>query len=1101
MKVAGAGRRKLWLPWIALFLAGGSARADWQNFLAGRDGLAHNNVRSVLEDGAGALWFGTLAGASRYDGLRWVTEADSLPDPVVLAMCQDSAGALWFGTERGGLARFAADRWRHFDAGNVLPRNHVLAVFADHAGDVWIGTPGGATRYQPGKDAWTTDSLGLVHPFVWSFTEDQARTIWAATPRGVSWLDDTRSGWQTFPAGLPGPPRDSVFAAARDRSGSLWFGTTHGVYRYAGGLWTRFSSDSGLACDTVRIIVPDHAGGVWLGGDRGGVTHFDGETWRIPAGPQLGIVDALWVDRSRNLWIGTRSAGLFRYDGVDWHTYLSRSTDCGCTRTSPSSSSDFVLGSNSIQGMLQDHAGDLWFATTCGGAGHLARTGRWAEVRRRDVPISDSLATLFEDRSGSLWFGSRGAGLARLDGARASWRVFTRREGLASDTVFTVFQDHAGELWVGTATGVSRFDGTSWRNSLTGPGGIEVRQVVEDRGGNLWFRTSAGLYRLDLARSALTRLGVPDLAGDEVTALLCSTDGRIWVGSYSGLATYNGTGWTVFTSFGLDSDAGIFALLEDHAGRIWAGLGSGAARYDPGSASWTPYSQEILGNVGPVMGLFEDDLQTLWLSTSVGLLRFNEDSWHKYDQGDGLATNVIEGVLQDRRGHLWFGSRCGLTRHEPDHTAPQTIFISSVPRPVTPSRSASVVFGAAYGEAADVEFSHSWDGGAWSAWTSATTWAMEDIPDGFHTFEVRTRDWSRNVDPTPATFTFEVDATPPAAVVSAPRGPVTGLLEIRGTAADPRFRRYRIDARVAGGQWSGPGAVAIDSSTTPVTDGTLARWDTRSMPDGRYELRLTVLDELGLVGSSQVEVIVDNEAPSADVTSPRRIPVLVGGDVYTTNAEVHLYFPPHAFEQDADVSIAPIDPSPATTGASPSSRLTPDYEISWSASRLLKAAAMDFAVPEAAIEAGGSPAIYMRREEGWVRVGGTLDAWRQNVAAPLAEPGRYALFLDEGTASAPGGISEVRLTPRVFSPGGVLPSREVAISFNLARAASTTVTVYNRAGRRVREVLRGVPLGAGANLVRWDGRGADGDIVTAGIYVIAVEGNGHLETRTVAVVH
>ena len=40
-----------------------------------------------------------------------------------------------------------------------------------------------------------------------------------------------------------------------------------------------------------------------------------------------------------------------------------------------------------------------------------------------------------------------------------------------------------------------------------------------------------------------------------------------------------------------------------------------------------------------------------------------------------------------------------------------------------------------------------------------------------------------------------------------------------------------------------------------------------------------------------------------------------------------------------------------------------------------------------------------------------------------------------------------------------------------------------------------------AAVVRWDGRGADGDIVTAGIYVIAVEGNGHLETRTVAVVH
>src|SRR5439155_23406140 len=116
---------------------------------------------------------------------------------------------------------------------------------------------------------------------------------------------------------------------------------------------------------------------------------------------------------------------------------------------------------------------------------------------------------------------------------------------------------------------------------------------------------------------------------------------------------------------------------------------------------------------------------------------------------------------------------------------------------------ATIGFLAAYGQAADIEFSCSWDHGDSSSWSKSTTWTMNDIRDGVHTFKVRARDWSRNEDPTPAVFNFEVDATPPTALLATPSRPVTGVLEIRGTAADPRFHHYRLDAHVAGReQWN-----------------------------------------------------------------------------------------------------------------------------------------------------------------------------------------------------------------------------------------------------------------------------------------------------------
>ena len=63
-----------------------------------------------------------------------------------------------------------------------------------------------------------------------------------------------------------------------------------------------------------------------------------------------------------------------------------------------------------------------------------------------------------------------------------------------------------------------------------------------------------------------------------------------------------------------------------------------------------------------------------------------------------------------------------------------------------------------------------------------------------------------------------------------------------------------------------------------------------------------------------------------------------------------------------------------------------------------------------------------------------------------------------------------------------------------------TVKVFNRAGRLVKEVATDEPMGAGANLVRWDGRDRDGAVVDDGIYVVSVKALGQEQVHTLAVV-
>ncbi|MFY0575794.1 MYXO-CTERM sorting domain-containing protein [Cystobacter fuscus] len=77
--------------------------------------------------------------------------------------------------------------------------------------------------------------------------------------------------------------------------------------------------------------------------------------------------------------------------------------------------------------------------------------------------------------------------------------------------------------------------------------------------------------------------------------------------------------------------------------------------------------------------------------------------------------------------------------------------ITQGPSGTTPDRSATFEFDTG---APGVTYECRLDGGEWTACTSPVTY--DNLPDGEHTFEVRSRDSAGNVDATPATRTWTV---------------------------------------------------------------------------------------------------------------------------------------------------------------------------------------------------------------------------------------------------------------------------------------------------------------------------------------------------------
>lgn len=119
-------------------------------------------------------------------------------------------------------------------------------------------------------------------------------------------------------------------------------------------------------------------------------------------------------------------------------------------------------------------------------------------------------------------------------------------------------------------------------------------------------------------------------------------------------------------------------------------------------------------------------------------------------------------------------------------------------------------------------------------------------------------------------FAQLVTATPPNPVITAPTdgATVSGTVEVKGTAAGPDFGYYKVEFLPPGGTtW-----VWVDGTVhkTPVTDGTLAKWDTSKLPDGAYGLRVLAADKAGQYNTSEIKVNLSNAAAIAAANAPRR---------------------------------------------------------------------------------------------------------------------------------------------------------------------------------------------------------------------------------------
>jgi ligand-binding sensor domain-containing protein len=304
-------------------------------------------ITSIFEDSKGRFWFGSQKeGVSLYDGSEFIyyTVSDGLSDNQVRTIQEDQAGVMWFGTGNG-ITSFDGDEFEiHTGRQPVSPAITSSSTWHKEAGDLWFPGDGGMRKGLDGQGVYRYDGRSLSYlafplphgvdeenPYlVTGIVKRRDGTVWFGTYPGVFGYDG-----QSFTVlndetvGIAsGSERFHVRSIFEDSRGNLWIGNNGlGVLLYDGHSVSNFTEQHGLSIrekgpsgslGRIFSIAEDADGNIWFGTRDNGAWRFDGKSltnFTIEDGLTSHMVSTIYRDKRGALWFGMGDGSVLRFNG------------------------------------------------------------------------------------------------------------------------------------------------------------------------------------------------------------------------------------------------------------------------------------------------------------------------------------------------------------------------------------------------------------------------------------------------------------------------------------------------------------------------------------------------------------------------------------------------------------------------------------------------------------------------------------------------------------------------------------------------------------------------------------------------------------------
>lgn len=652
--------------------------ADIQNIkfdhITADDGLSQNTVEKIFQDSKGYIWIGTRDGLNKYDGLKFKIfrnergDTNSLASNWVRAIEEDAEGKIWIGTD--GLNVFdpkteELTRISASEGENSFKGGTVFDIQIDADNSMWLATNNGLVHYNPDDNSYTTyysgegeyDFKGYT---VFSILITSRNQLFIATDDDAIFEYDRKNDrfiLHEYKKDFFGANFRKSFE--EDLNGLIFIGADGGgihIYNPENQQTEVLPiGENGLNAVAVKTkILPLASNQVLIGTDGGGINIYNPQTKQIeyllndtknPKSLHGNAVFELFEDTHGNIWVGHFGAGisLWRKNKEKFNSFFHNPYD-------PNSLSNGV-----VTAIFQDSMGRIWIGHDGGGLCLFQEEDKsFKRIRRQEgeegTLTTDIIIAIDEDENGNLLLGSYSGGLMVFDPIREKViEAFGNYNGLSTPHIWDVMPDSEGRFWLAElGLGFTIFDpGTkSFENFIINQDDNVCSNVIlsfnQSSDGNVWVASeNAGICVLSSEGELLNRYSYEEnnnnsLSSNDVKGIAFQ-DNYVWIAT-------NGGG---LNRLNLQDNSFNFYTTDN-------GLSSNA-----------------------IMGILQDKNENLWLSSTLGLMKFNTitEEVETFDISQGIQGNEFkynsQFLLSD--GRMIFGGTNGITIFHPDSIKPSPI--------------------------------------------------------------------------------------------------------------------------------------------------------------------------------------------------------------------------------------------------------------------------------------------------------------------------------------------------------------------------------------------------------------------------------------------
>ncbi|HHE64594.1 MAG TPA: hypothetical protein ENL09_01055, partial [Bacteroidetes bacterium] len=418
---------------------------------------------------------------------------------------------------------------------------------------------------------------------------------------------------------------------------------------------------------------------------------------------------SMFLDEEKNLWVGTEQNGILKYNGKTDNFVLYNYNPKNKTG----------LTSNRINCFYEDAFGVMWIGTAQGGINKLDKNQKpfynYVYNPYDSQSLSSNLITdIAEDSQGRVWLSFYDNTICRTNGKimlsegnRIHFERLDKEFGqLKNKIVVSLFHDSKGYLWIGTYDGIYLFDKSTsnlkrvrlayGKNNITTALNQVIRQLRPDQiligGTQVYLLNNPWELILEnepvQVEDVLFDIGKNNLVND----FALDEYGNYWFATIDGIFRVGREKEKIVVKNHLTANTGndslhlchnnIFSLHKGKNNDIWAGtFGGGLMKIQLNSTGDPEQIKSYHKKDGlpdeAVYGILEDDKGKFWISTDMGICRFDPltEKIDVYDINDGTGSINFRksAYLKTRSGIMLMGGLNGLTVFDPSQIKKNTI--------------------------------------------------------------------------------------------------------------------------------------------------------------------------------------------------------------------------------------------------------------------------------------------------------------------------------------------------------------------------------------------------------------------------------------------